>query len=381
MDLELSDDQEFFRETTRKFLDAEAPLTKVRSLIDDPIGFDRTAWSQGAELGWFSLLVPEADGGGSVSGDGVVDLAIVAEELGRLVFPGPVLPTNLVAAAIASRGSDAQRAEHLPAIVAGETVATWAFAERNDRWDADGIALDAARDGDAFRLSGTKTTVQDAHVADLFLVTARTAGGLSQFLVPADTDGVIIEPLQSLDLARRFADVRFDGVAVPASALVGDADVAIDDVERLCNLAVALQCAESVGAADRTFEFTLAYARDRKAFGRPIGGFQAIKHRFADMLGWLESSKAASSAAVHAVQHDVDADEMTSVAKSYVGARLPQLALDCLQVHGGIGYTWEHDLHLYLRRLESNRALYGSPEQHLDRIADLLGVSAANGAH
>jgi alkylation response protein AidB-like acyl-CoA dehydrogenase len=374
MDTELSDDQDFFRETTRKFLDAESPLSRVRALIDDPAGFDPAVWAQGAELGWFALLVPEEYGGGSISGDGVCDLALVAEELGRLVTPGPVLPTNLVAHAIASRGSAEQRGDHLSSLAAGETIATWAFAEPNDRWDVAGVTLEAARDGDAFRLTGVKTTVQDAQAADVLLVTARTSGGLTQFLVPTDTEGVSIEPLQSLDLARRFADVRFDDVMLPAATVVGAVDDAVDDVERLLNLAVALQCAESVGAADRTFEFTLEYAQDRKAFGRPIGGFQAIKHRFADMVCWLESAKAVTVAAVNAVQHDIDATETTSIAKSYVGAHTPRIARDCLQVHGGIGYTWEHDLHLYLRRIESNRALYGSPEQHLDRLADVIGL-------
>jgi len=374
MDTELSEDQDFFRTTTSKFLDAEAPMSRVRELVDDPAGFDRAVWNQGAELGWFALLVPEQYGGGSISGRGFCDLAIVAEELGRRLFPGPVLPSNLVANAIASRGSAEQRAEHLPAIVAGETIATWAFAEPNDRWDTAGVTLRAARDGDAFVVTGSKEPVQDAQTADLLLVTARTPGGLTQFLVPSRTRGVSVEPLQSLDLTRRFANVAFDHVTVPASSVVGDADHAIDDVERLLDLAVVLQCAESVGGADRMFEFTLEYAQERKAFGRAIGGFQAIKHRFADMLGWLESSKAATAAAVRAIQHDVDAAEMASVAKSYVGDRAPRIARDCLQVHGGIGFTWEHDLHLYLRRIESNRALYGSPEQHLDRLAGIIGV-------
>jgi alkylation response protein AidB-like acyl-CoA dehydrogenase len=371
---ERHDDRAFLAETTRRFLQAEAPLTRVRELVDDPDGFDHAAWSQGAELGWFGLLVPQEHGGGSVSGEGVSDLAAIVEELGRMVFPGPVVPVNLVAAAVASRGSAAQRGELLPSIVAGQTIATWAFAERNDGWDSERVALEATRDGDAYRLTGTKTTVQDAHAAHVLLVTARTDGGLTQFLVPRAAAGVTIEPLQSLDLARRFADVHLHRVVVPVSSVVGEVDAAIDDVDGLVNLAIALQCAESVGAADRTFELTLEYAQTRKAFGRPIGGFQAIKHRFADMVGWLESAKAATAAAVQAVQHDVDAAEMTSIAKSYVGTSTPRIARDCLQVHGGIGYTWEHDLHLYLRRLESNRALYGSPEQHLDRLGGIIGL-------
>jgi alkylation response protein AidB-like acyl-CoA dehydrogenase len=375
MDTGLSDDQEFFRETTSKFLEAESPLTRVRGLIGDPTGFDRDTWTRGAELGWYSMLVPEEYGGGNVSGAGVADLAIIVEEMGRLLYPGPVVPTNLVALAITEFGTPEQQQEHLGSIVAGETIATWALVEEHDRWEPGPVAVRAVPDGDGFVLHGTKAPIQDAHVADLFLVTARSEGGFTHFLVPASAEGLTITPMESLDLTRRFAQVRFDNVAVPASSIVGVVDEAIDDIERLLELALALQCAESVGVADCTFQFTLAYAQDRKAFGRAIGGFQAIKHRFADMLGWLESAKAVSVAAVQSVQRDVDASEMTSVAKAYVGTHLPQLARDCLQIHGGIGYTWEHDLHLYLRRLESNRALYGSPEQHLDRLAAIIGLS------
>jgi alkylation response protein AidB-like acyl-CoA dehydrogenase len=374
MDIDLSEEQEFFRDTTRKFLHAESPLSRVRELIDDTTGFDRETWAQGADLGWFSFLVPDEFGGGTLSGAPVTDLAIVAGELGRSMFPGPVLPSNLVASAIARSGSPGLRAEHLPSIVAGDTIATWAFAEANDRWDAEGIELAAVPEGEGFRLSGTKTVVQDAHVATLFLVSARTPRGLTQFLVPATSDGVGVEPLETLDVARRFSQIRFDNVAVDATAVVGQVDEAVDDIEYLGNLAVVLQCAESVGAAERTFEFTLEYAQDRKAFGRPIGGFQAIKHRFAEMLGWLESAKAATAGALEAVQRGVDATEITSIAKWHVGTHTTRVVRDCLQVHGGIGYTWEHDLHLYLRRVESNRAVLGSPEQHLDRLAAVLGI-------
>jgi alkylation response protein AidB-like acyl-CoA dehydrogenase len=242
------------------------------------------------------------------------------------------------------------------------------------------VTLEATRDGDNFTLTGTKTTVQDAHVAHVLLVTARTGVGLTQFLVPTSTAGLTVEPLESLDLARRFADVHFERVTVPASSVVGVADGAVDDVERLFDLAVTLQCAESVGAADRAFEFALEYARDRKAFGRPIGGSRpsSIASPTCSVARELEGRHRRRRAG--AVQHDTDAAEMTSIAKSYVGAHAPRLARDCLQVHGGIGYTWEHDLHLYLRRIESNRALYGSPEQHLDRLAQIIGLSAARGA-
>jgi alkylation response protein AidB-like acyl-CoA dehydrogenase len=371
LDLELTGDQELLRATTRAFLERESPLTRVRELIDDSTGFDPKAWAQGAELGWFALLAPEENGGGSISGNGVHDLTLIAAELGRMLFPGPVLATNLVAYAIANWGSPAQRARHLSSIVAGDTVASWAFAEPDDRWDGDGISVTAARDGDSFRLDGVKSVVQDAHVADVLLVVARSDAGLVQVLVPTATPGVSVEPLHSLDLTRRFATVRFDRAHVPADAALEGGTGAVEGV---LQLAAVLQCAETVGSIDRIFELTREYALDRVAFGRPIGSFQAIKHQLAEMLGWIESSKAVTGAAAAAVHRRIDAAELASAAKSYVGTHAPLVTRGCLQVHGGIGYTWEHDLHLYLRRVESNRALYGSPEQHLDRLATIIGL-------
>lgn len=374
MQFDLSDDQLMVQETTRRFLETEFPITRVRDLIDDEVGFDRSLFSQGAELGWFSLLVPEADGGGSLSGEPATDAALIVEELGRAVFCGPVIPCNVVADAIARSGSDAQRAAHLGGIIAGETIATWAFAEDNDRWDSVGVHLRAEPHDDGFRLTGTKTFVQDAHAADLILVTARTDDGLAQFLVPAGTDGMTITPLECLDLGRRFADVDFDAVIVGADDVLGIAGEAANAVERQRDLATALLCAETVGTLDVCFAMTLEYTKTRKAFGRPIGSFQALKHRLADMSLWLESSKAAAVAATQAVDHDIDRADAVSVAKSYISDRGPAIVRDCLQLHGGIGFTWEFDLHLYLRRVESNAALYGSVADHQDRLAEIVGL-------
>lgn len=374
MQFDLSDDQSMMQETTRRFLEAEFPLKSVRDLIDDEVGLDRAIFSQGADLGWFSLLVPEADGGGSLSGEPATDAAIIVEELGRAVFCGPVIPCNVVAHAIAQSGSDAQRAAHLPGIIAGETIATWAFAEDNDRWDGVGVDLQAEPHEDGFRLTGTKAFVQDAHIADLMLVTARTGDGLTQFLVPGGADGMTITGLECLDLGRRFADVDFDAVVVGADAVLGAAGEAADAVGRQRDLATALVCAETVGALDACFALTLEYTKTRRAFGRPIGSFQALKHRLADMALWLESSKAAAVAAAQAFDHDVDRADTVSVAKSYISDRGPAIVRDCLQLHGGIGFTWEFDLHLYLRRVESNAALYGGVSAHQDRLAEMVGL-------
>jgi alkylation response protein AidB-like acyl-CoA dehydrogenase len=375
VDLELSDDQQLFVETTRRFLESESPLTAVRALHESADGYDRDQWRQGAALGWTALLVPEEQGGGSVGGEGLLDVALVAEEMGRLIGPGPLLPVNVVADAIAREGTAAQRDELLPGLVAGDVVATWAFDEGDGAWDAAGVHLTARPDGDDWVLDGVKSYVQDAGTADLFLVTARTGDGLTQLLVPSGTAGVTISPLESLDIIRRFAEVTFAGVRVPGSALLGQAGGAGAAVDRQLQVALVIQNAETVGATSRVFEFTLEYSRDRVAFGRPIGSYQSLKHRLAEMKTALEGCFATADTAAKAVATGGDdAAEMVSVAKAYIGEHGPAIVQDCVQLHGGIGVTWEHDLHLYLRRVTQNAALYGSPRQHRERIAVLLGM-------
>ena len=363
MDLDLSDDQELFRETTRKFLAARWPTSAVRGLLDDALGFDRDLWARGAELGWTSMLIPEEHDGGSISGAGVKDLAVVVEELGRALTPGPTIPTNVVAAGIATGGADHLAKEHLPGIATGQVVATWTSPVA----PVDGEATDGG-----LRLTGVAVPVQDAAVADLLLVTARTADGAVLALVPSDTKGLVIERLESLDLTRRYARVRFEGVEVPATSLLPQADV-----DHLFALALALQCAETVGAASATFDFTLQYVKDRKAFGRPIGSFQALKHRLAEHTLWLETARAVTSNAVAAVQAGSDGLDAARLAKVWVAERCPALVRDCLQMHGGIGFTWEHDLHLFLRRIDANAAIHGGAGHQLDALASTIGLPGA----
>jgi len=376
MNPELSDDQQLFLDTTQRFLEQETPLTAVRALADDPTGFDRRWWKRGAELGWTSVLVPEALGGGSVSGEGVADLVLVAETMGRLVSPGPLLPVAVVASAVAARGSAAQQGAVLPGLLSGDTVAAWAFAEPGGGWDADGVRLRAEPSaGGGFVLHGEKAYVEAGAQADVMLVTARTGDGLIQLLVDPATPGVTVTPVPALDLVRRFASVSFDHAAVPGGAVLGEAAGAGDDVERQLQLALVMQCAEMVGATERVFELTVAWAFDRYSFGRPLASYQALKHRFADMKVWLEGCHATATAAAVAVAgRAADAGELARVAKAYIGDRAPEIVQDCVQLHGGIGVTWEHDLHLYLRRVTLDRALYGSPDDHLQHIAVGLGM-------
>jgi alkylation response protein AidB-like acyl-CoA dehydrogenase len=361
MDLDLSGDQELFRETTRKFLGARWPLSAVRGLFGDTDGLDRDLWVRGAELGWTSMLIPDDHGGGTLSGEGVRDLAIIAEETGRSLVPGPLLPTNITAYALARHSPGQLADEHLPLIAGGRTRAAWS---------GDAGMVEAARTAGGYRLTGVVAPVQDAQVADHVLV---TANGLTQMLVPTRATGVSVEVLDGLDLTRRYCRIRFDGAEVPASAVVGTPGQAGPELELQLALALALQCAETVGATEAAYEMTVQYVRDRKAFGRPIGSYQALKHRLAEMLLWLESSKAATSAAIAAVQAERGALEAARVAKAYLAGRCPAIARDCLQMHGGIGFTWEYDLHLFLRRVETSASIYGGVDQHLDALAAAAG--------
>jgi alkylation response protein AidB-like acyl-CoA dehydrogenase len=375
MQIQLSDDQRLFVETTRRYLEAESPLSLVRELCDDPVGFTADYWRRGAELGWTAPLVPEDLGGGSVSGGGLLDLVLVAEEMGRSVAPGPLLPVNVVAEALARAGASGIARHLLDGLVEGRLVATWAFAEGDTRWDAAGVELQAVASGSDWLLSGRKSYVQDAGAADWLLVTARTGKGLTQLLVARDAPGVTLAPLVSLDMVRRFAHVAFDGVRVSSAAVVGDVGGAAADVERQLQTALVIQCAEMVGATDRVFAFTLDYCMDRVSFGRPIGSYQAIKHRLADMKLWLEACLGTATAAARAVAEDSsDAAELVSVAKAYVADRAPAILQDCVQMHGGIGVSWDADLHLYLRRVAQDAALYGTVAQHRERLAVLLGM-------
>jgi alkylation response protein AidB-like acyl-CoA dehydrogenase len=375
MNVELTEEQEFFRDTTRRFLENEAPITAVRELWESREGFEREWWRKAAGLGWTSLFVPEEYGGGSLSGGAAQDAVIVAEEMGRMVAPGPFLPANVVAFALATNGSARQQAELLPGIVAGDVVAAWAFAEPGGRWDPDELTLTVEPDAEAVVLRGTKAYVEAGASADVFLVTGRASNGLAQVLVQPDAPGLAVVPGRSIDLVKRFGALEFDGVRVSHDAVVGELGGAADLVEQQLELALVLQCAETVGAADRVFEFTTEYAQDRFAFGRPIASFQALKHRIADMLQWLEFSKAVADAAARAIdERDDNVARLVSAAKSYTADRCLDIIDDCVQINGGIGVTWEHDIHLYSRRVAVNRAVYGSPEEHKERVAALLDL-------
>ncbi len=369
MELQLTNDQQLLAETTRRFLDDSCPLTEVRRLADTPAGFEPAWWRQGAELGWTSLLVPEARGGGSVSGQGLNDLALVAEEMGRTVAPGPLVPVNVVAATLAASAAD-EAGPVLDGLLAGTGIAAWCPP------GPDGGPEARPAGPGRFTVHGGTGPVEAGAEADHLLVSARTPDGPAQLLVAAEAPGVTVARRGSLDLVRRFATVTFDGAPAIAVAAPGATGA---DGQRQLELAAVLSMAETVGAITRVFEFTLEWAFDRTSFGRPLASYQALKHRFADMRLWLEASAATVAAATRAVQAESpEAAELVSVAKSYVGSRAPELVQDCVQMHGGIGVTWDHAIHLYLRRVTVNAQTYGTVGQHRRRLAAVCGLGAAS---
>ena len=375
MDLDLTPDQKLFAQATRDFLHKTMTVESVRGQAASEEGFDRDWWSRGADLGWAGLLLPEELGGGSVSGAGLLDLVVVAEELGRAVSPAPLLPVNVVVAGlVAAHGVGPDHDEVLEGLVSGTTVATWAVYAPGAGFDPAGPATPTAvRDGEGWRLSGLWDRVEVADQADWFLVTARTDEGPTQFLVPVTAPGVSVRPSWSLDFVRHFGELELTDVTLGGEDVVGIPGAAATQIHTQARVAAVLQTAETVGAIGRVFDMTVQWAFDRYTFGRPLASYQALKHRFADMKTWLEACAATALAAARAVQVDaLDADLLVAAAASYVGSKAPDMVQDGVQIHGGIGVTWEHDLHLYLRRVTVNRSLYGTPEDHRQALVGLL---------
>lgn len=367
----LTSDQELLRDTTARFLGDQVPLSLMRKdLRHDPAGFDPAYWQSGAELGWTMLLVGEDDGGGSVSGRGAVDLALIAYEFGKHAAPGPLVDCNVVAAALSGQGGELQQAV-LGEVISGASIATSAMGAAP--WQRPGEAtVTIRRDGDDVVIDGSVRPVESAKQAGYFLVTGMGEGGMTQVVVPADAPGIEIKALKGMDVTRRFGSVTFNGVRAPASALLGDYGRAGEQVSRQIQNAAVILSAESVGAMDAAFDMTLDWAFGRYTFGRALASYQALKHRFADMKSWLEASHAISDAAAEAVADQTDlAAETASAAKSYIGVQGPELAQEGVQLHGGIGVTYEHDLHFFLRRVTLDSLLYGTPAEHRRLIAQI----------
>jgi alkylation response protein AidB-like acyl-CoA dehydrogenase len=359
---------DLFVATTRAFLDREMPIERVRQLHSQGLAYERDWWRRAAELGWTSLLVPEELGGGSVSSNGVADLALVAEHVGRSVAPGPLIPVSVVLAGLVDASNTAQHADLCAALIEGVIVAAWAVDEPGEPFGAAPATVATVVPG-GYRINGVKDRVEAGNGCDCFLVTANAEDGPRQFLVPADAPGVTVESTASIDLVRDFATVRFDSVVVDSVAAIGNATETAHLVARQTLVGQLLECAEMVGILDVVFSMTVAWARDRHSFGRPLASYQALKHRFADMKMQLEACRAVVATAAGDVGDRRPGAALTvSAAKAFVGEYSVAIVQDCVQLHGGIGVTWEHDLHVYLRRVELDRTLYGTTEEHQERV-------------
>ncbi len=361
---DLTSDQELLRDTTARYLADHVSLATQRKVLrEDPVGFAPDYWTSGGELGWCMLLASEEDGGGSVSGRGAVDLALIAYEFGKHSAPGPLVDCNVAVLALSGQGGDLQQ-QALGEVMMGQAIASTCLGAAP--WMLPGeSAIAIRRDGGDVIIDGTIKPVESAAQAGYFLVTGMGEGGMTQVLVPAGTAGVTVKPLKAIDVTRRFAKVTFEGVRLPTSAVIGEYGKADAAVARQIQHAAVILSAESVGAMDAAFDMTMDWMFNRYTFGRALASYQALKHRAADMKSWLEASHAIADAAAEAVADGTDnAGELASSAKSYIGIQGPELCQEGVQLHGGIGVTYEHDLHFFLRRVTLDALLYGTPAEH-----------------
>jgi alkylation response protein AidB-like acyl-CoA dehydrogenase len=361
---DLTDEQQAIKSTAHDFLAARYKSERIRELAQSELGFEQADWEEMAELGWTGLALPEQWGG---QGLGIVDLAVLFEEMGYALAPSPLFSTTIAGLALALCGSDDQRERFLRPLAEGKLRGTPAL------WDAGApalvgsFAMEARADGEGIVLDGEKVLVMDAAAADFFLVA--TSDG-RRHLVEREAEGVSVAPSTSIDLTRRLYSVSFDGVRVaPSETLPARGEDYYGVFFRLC---VAL-AAESTGIAQRTMEMAVSYAKDRQQFGRPIGSYQAVSHRCAQMLLETENSRSAVYGAAWAADADPESlPKAASMAKAYssdAGWRVPDASI---QVHGGIGFTWEHDLHFFLKRGKANASMFGDARWHRERVAAAL---------
>jgi alkylation response protein AidB-like acyl-CoA dehydrogenase len=379
MDFQLNEEQEELRQMARGFLTERSGPEQVRDAMQNPIGYDIETWRQIAvELGWPSVHIPEAYGG---LGLGHVDLAVLLEATGEALLCAPFFSTVALGVnAILQIGTEAQKAEQLPELAGGAQTATLAFAEASGQWDASGIETIATPDGNGFRLEGRKCWVVDGHSADVLFVAARVPGsigeeGLSVFRLPGDTPGVTRKARATMDQTRRLAEIELSGVRVGPEALLGESGQAWPGLRRTLDLAAIALAAEQVGGAQRCLDLSVSYSGEREQFARPIGSFQAIKHKCADMLVAVETARSALYYA--ACIADDGSDDLTtnaSLAKAWCSEAYFQCAAESIQIHGGVGFTWEYDPHLHFKRARASESWLGDPNYHRERIAGAIGL-------
>ena len=371
MNFAFTEEQEELRKTVRQFLEAKSAEEAVREQMETEVGFDAAVWSQmGEQMGLQGLIVPEEFGG---SGYSYVELGIVLEEMGRSLLCAPFFSTVVLAAnTLIHSGDDAAKAAHLPGIAAGETIATVAFTEPSGKWDEAGITMQASGSGSDWTLTGTKMFVLDGHTANLVIVAARTPGGVSLFTVAGDAAGLTRTPLSTMDQTRKQAKLEFSNT--PAT-LLGAEGKGWDVLNTVLDLAAVGLAAEQVGGAQKVLEMAVEYAKVRVQFGRPIGSFQAIKHKCADMLLEVESAKSAAYYGMWcAAEMNDELPSVASLAKAYCSEAYFHATAENIQIHGGIGFTWEHPAHLYFKRAKSSELLFGDPTYHRELLAQRIGI-------
>jgi alkylation response protein AidB-like acyl-CoA dehydrogenase len=367
VDFSFSSDQQLLKNSARAFLDEHCKPAQVRALQDDPRGESDALWKEMAQLGWQGLALPERVGG---AGLGMVETAVLLEELGRAACPSPYWPTVLAALAIERAGSEEQKKQWLPSIASGSARASVAFLETGLDWDVTTTTTRADGAGAKRSLTGTKPFVPWASVADLLVVPARGDDGVALHLVETNARGVSVAPLVGMDLGTRWATVNLETAAATPLGRAGDAVATYDAILRRAAVGAA---GEMLGAARRCLEMSVEYAKVREQFGQPIGAFQAIRHKCADMLVEVENSHSAVYYAAWALDAGAeDAALAASVAKAYVGDASRKVCGESIQAHGGIGFTWEYDLHLYFKRAKALETMYGDADHHRELIARLV---------
>ncbi len=378
MNFGFSEEQELLRNTARKFFENECGSDTVRRLMETPEGISAELWKKLAEQGWLGLIYPEQYDG---TGLGLVDLVVLMEEMGRAVAPGPYFSTVLLGGlAILEAGGEGQKKEWLPKIAGGDKRVALAWMEPSAQLGPAGVTLAAGQRGETFTLSGTKLFVHDAHTADALVVAARTrpgagADGVSLFLLPKGTKGLEVTLLPTMDQTRKLCEVACSDVTVGADALLGAAGAGWAPLSRVLDRATVALCAEMCGGAQKVLDMTVEYAKIRQAFGRPIGSYQGVKHRAADMLVDVENSKSITYYAAWALdENSPEAPLAVSMAKAYVSDAYRRVAAAGIQLHGGIGFTWEHDLHLYFKRAKGSEFTFGDATHHRERVAQLVNL-------
>ena len=369
MDLSLSEEQTLIRDSARDFLENECPEEHVRAMEEDEAGYSPDLWKKMAELGWQGLMIPEEHGG---SGFSYLDLCVLVEEFGRALVPGPFIPNATCAAWLTIAGSDEQQAKYLPGIASGTAIHTYAVTEESGRWDRAGFALTATADGDGYVLNGSKLFVPDANVADYLHVIANTPDGrLANFIIARDQAGVEVTLLKTI-ASDKQAEVVLKDVRVDA----GDV-MAIDNETSLRgrNVAVNLENAYLVGLAQKDFEIAVNYAKERVQFGRPIGSFQAIQHKAADMVTDVDGMRFITYKAAWATSENEDSQHMdTSMAKAWCSEASRRVVAHGQQIHGGIGFTKDYIIQLYFRRQKRAELFWGDADFHREQVAALLEI-------